>query len=108
MGGCLLIRIAEHWRLLAFVVSGHCRGRGERRLLTELALVREWWFAVAIYWQSSPATRSENLVAPWWLEREEEGFEMKSRSDIPNSAASGTASAHVIERASLQRNGRAG
>jgi hypothetical protein len=76
--------------------------------VTELALVREWWFAVAIYWQSSPATRSENLVAPWRLEREEEGFEMKSRSEIPNSAASGTTSAHVMERASLQRNGRAG
>jgi len=32
------IRIAEHWRLLAFVVSDHCGGRGVRRLVTELAL----------------------------------------------------------------------
>jgi hypothetical protein len=61
---------------------------------------------MAIYWQSSPATRSEDLVAPWWLGREEEGFEMKSRSDIPDFAASGTTSAHVVERASLGRDGR--
>ena len=42
---------------------------------------------------------AENPVAPWWLEKEEEGFKVKS-TEVPivhlRASASGTASVHVI------------